>query len=365
VGFIIENVDSMRAEDKETISKTIGVKPIMVDAARFSPVTRARLFWTNYRQPDGHQLQDTDRVGMSEVLEPGWAPLWTMAGGTAHDSFKTFLRPFPAGAPPECRDATFWRFPLNSYDERGLVFKVGADPGDIRKLRDWMAKSVLIPTGDIKSIGSKACEKRLQLAEWIHQHSGEAIVRPLKSFERERALGFPVGSSASQDDQHKEFERCGALGNTFSVLVMKRVAFELARACKGSSPQLQAGGPQVQSAEEALKSLGASSLAPLNPGVPETLFLKVVRVFGVFGVFQKGPSRSFGSLGVFRLLAAAVAAQRQCQWRLRWRLLWVAWRCKDELQGECVPRMWQHRRCPIGQIALFALTSSALTPTAS
>jgi hypothetical protein len=273
VGFIIENVDSMRAEDKEAISKTIGVKPIMMDAARYSPVTRARLFWTNYQQPNESQLPGIDSVGMNDVLESGWAPLWTMSGGTAHDSFKTFLRPFPVGAPPECKDATFWRFPLNSYDERGLVFKAGADPGELRKLRDWMVKSVFIPTGDIKSIGSKACEKRLQFAEWIHQLSGDAIVRPLKSFERERALGFPQGSSASRADQHKEFERCGALGNTFSVLVMKRVAFELAQACRGDSPRLHEGGPIVRSAEEALRSLGASSTLPLNGsrrGTPPT-----------------------------------------------------------------------------------------------
>ena len=45
--FILENVNSMPKEAKELITKTLGVEPIMIDAALVSAQRRKRLFWTN------------------------------------------------------------------------------------------------------------------------------------------------------------------------------------------------------------------------------------------------------------------------------------------------------------------------------
>jgi DNA (cytosine-5)-methyltransferase 3A len=45
--FILENVASMKKEDKDTITKALGVKPIMIDASLVSAQSRKRLFWTN------------------------------------------------------------------------------------------------------------------------------------------------------------------------------------------------------------------------------------------------------------------------------------------------------------------------------
>ncbi len=45
--FILENVASMPKEAKELITKTLGVEPIMIDAALVSAQRRKRLFWTN------------------------------------------------------------------------------------------------------------------------------------------------------------------------------------------------------------------------------------------------------------------------------------------------------------------------------
>lgn len=45
--FILENVASMPKEAKETITKTLGVEPIMINAALVSAQNRKRLFWTN------------------------------------------------------------------------------------------------------------------------------------------------------------------------------------------------------------------------------------------------------------------------------------------------------------------------------
>lgn len=45
--FVLENVASMKAEDKDTITKAMGVEPIMFDASLVSAQRRKRYFWTN------------------------------------------------------------------------------------------------------------------------------------------------------------------------------------------------------------------------------------------------------------------------------------------------------------------------------
>lgn len=45
--FILENVASMPKEAKDLISETLGIQPIMINAALVSAQQRKRLFWTN------------------------------------------------------------------------------------------------------------------------------------------------------------------------------------------------------------------------------------------------------------------------------------------------------------------------------
>ena len=45
--FILENVNSMPKEAKQLITETLGVEPIMINAALVSAQNRKRLFWTN------------------------------------------------------------------------------------------------------------------------------------------------------------------------------------------------------------------------------------------------------------------------------------------------------------------------------
>ena len=45
--FIFENVASMPSKDKETITKELGVEPIMINASLLSAQCRKRYFWTN------------------------------------------------------------------------------------------------------------------------------------------------------------------------------------------------------------------------------------------------------------------------------------------------------------------------------
>lgn len=58
--FVLENVASMTDESKDTITKELGVAPIMIDAALVSPQNRKRLFWTNI--PGITQPEDRNQI---------------------------------------------------------------------------------------------------------------------------------------------------------------------------------------------------------------------------------------------------------------------------------------------------------------
>lgn len=65
--FILENVASMAKDQQEIISKTLGVQPIMINAALVSAQNRKRLFWTNI--PNVIQPKDK-RILLKDILEP-------------------------------------------------------------------------------------------------------------------------------------------------------------------------------------------------------------------------------------------------------------------------------------------------------
>lgn len=45
--FLLENVARMKKEDKDIISKELGVEPIRINSSLLSPQLRDRLYWTN------------------------------------------------------------------------------------------------------------------------------------------------------------------------------------------------------------------------------------------------------------------------------------------------------------------------------
>jgi DNA (cytosine-5)-methyltransferase 3A len=75
--FVLENVASMPKEAKALITETLGVEPIMIDAALVSAQRRKRLFWVGERQAEGKYstvniLQPKDReIFLNDILECG------------------------------------------------------------------------------------------------------------------------------------------------------------------------------------------------------------------------------------------------------------------------------------------------------
>jgi DNA-cytosine methyltransferase len=66
--FILENVASMSKESQEKITETLGVQPIMINAALLSAQNRKRLFWTNI--PGVTQPKDKG-IFLKDILESG------------------------------------------------------------------------------------------------------------------------------------------------------------------------------------------------------------------------------------------------------------------------------------------------------
>lgn len=64
--FILENVNSMPKEAKQLITETLGVEPIMINAALVSAQNRKRLFWTNI--PNVTQPEDRG-ILLKDILE--------------------------------------------------------------------------------------------------------------------------------------------------------------------------------------------------------------------------------------------------------------------------------------------------------
>ncbi len=65
--FILENVASMPKADKDTITKTLGVEPILINASLVSAQCRKRLFWTNIPNV---QLPADRGILLKDILQP-------------------------------------------------------------------------------------------------------------------------------------------------------------------------------------------------------------------------------------------------------------------------------------------------------
>jgi DNA (cytosine-5)-methyltransferase 3A len=64
--FILENVASMAQKDKDTITKTLGVQPVLFNASLVSAQCRKRLFWTNLK----FELPEDRGILLQDILQP-------------------------------------------------------------------------------------------------------------------------------------------------------------------------------------------------------------------------------------------------------------------------------------------------------
>ena len=64
--FLLENVASMKKADRETITKVMGVEPILINSSLLSAQQRKRLYWTNI---EGIEQPEDKHIYLKDVLE--------------------------------------------------------------------------------------------------------------------------------------------------------------------------------------------------------------------------------------------------------------------------------------------------------
>lgn len=64
--FVLENVASMPKKDRDMITETLGVEPVLFDAALVSAQSRKRLFWTNIK----FDLPADRGIVLKDILQP-------------------------------------------------------------------------------------------------------------------------------------------------------------------------------------------------------------------------------------------------------------------------------------------------------
>ena len=96
--FFIENVATMKAADKETLTSILGVEPIRIESGLIAPALRKRLYWTNIPYTP---VKKKD-IRLQDVLEKGYTPrekarAITASGGGMANSARRFRRFYDKG----------------------------------------------------------------------------------------------------------------------------------------------------------------------------------------------------------------------------------------------------------------------------
>lgn len=221
--FIFENVASMKKEDKDIITKTLGVEPIMINSALVSAQQRKRLYWTNI---PGIQQPKDKHIYLQDILESEYT-----------DRLKSY-----------CIDASYFKGTnLEQYLEkkrRQVVFdkpfKVGQfnSGGQGDRVYAIEGKSVtlsangggrgaktglyLIPVQyDRKNEIGKELEKAIILiaSDWRELNIEEMYIRKLTPIECERLQTLPDNYTEGISNT----QRYKCLGNAWTVDVIVHI----------------------------------------------------------------------------------------------------------------------------------------------
>ena len=205
--FVLENVASMPKEAKDLITKTLGVEPIMIDAALVSAQRRKRLFWVGklvdgkYEQVNIPQPEDRG-ILLKDILEerPDEAYCVAMRG-----------RYLTNGKTRQCLEPNFTgkTNTLTTVAKDNLVYIGHLNQSNSQSNR------VYLPEG--KSVTLSAGGGGLGAKTGIYLVDG--ILRTLSPVECERLQSLDDGYSAGVSDN----QRRKACGNAFNVEVVKHI----------------------------------------------------------------------------------------------------------------------------------------------
>lgn len=274
--FILENVASMPKEAKELITRTLGVEPVMIDAALVSAQRRKRLFWVGKLDEFGTYKtvvipQPEDRgIFLKDILEnistsPNGLEIKTKSktlrlGGrgsnvgdkhewdSVYQYRRTYWRETKGGKVPtltanmgtgghnvpfvqaltEVRTEEAKKLRSEHMKKTGKDFSprrakelVPRTDGKVNTLTTGMTKEhYILQTARGYNDGGKKFDKvpTLSSSSWEHNHKLDGI-RKLTTTECERLQGLPDGYTEGVSNT----QRYKALGNAFNVDVVAHI----------------------------------------------------------------------------------------------------------------------------------------------
>lgn len=270
--FVLENVASMPKADRETITKTLGVEPVLLDAALVSAQSRKRLFWTNLPvsqpedrgillrdilQPDGEVDESFTMNGKSFCLTASYHKAGTSEAEVQHNRAKkqrTMVKLGHIGATDgqanrvygvEGKSATLSANGGGSGAKTGLYwiappFPIHVPEGEStepvrvgheqrRKLKNGKRADddpTIEPVRRIETRNDDKCGTLTTVLKDNHVVNLQtARIRKLTPVECERLQGLPDGYTEGVATTH----RYKALGNAFNVDVVAHLLASLVR----------------------------------------------------------------------------------------------------------------------------------------
>ena len=202
--FLLENVASMKKQDKEIITKALGVEPIMINSSLVSAQQRKRLYWTNIpniTQPTDKHIYLKD-ILQDETVIP--CALRTRKDYTGSYKRLEVKNDGKANAITGCRTDSMYCKPvrLGHLNKGGQADRIYSIEGKSVSLKSNCGGS-----------GAKTGLYRIDLPD------GDYIVRKLSPIECERLQILPDDYTACI----KETQRIKALGNGWTVDVIAHI----------------------------------------------------------------------------------------------------------------------------------------------
>jgi len=219
--FILENVASMPKEAKQVITETLGVEPIMINAALVSAQNRKRLFWTNI---EGVTLPEDRGILLKDILEPK-----VDEGFFVKEKSNTIRS---SGRGSGINDKHNWdTIRIGQFGKGGQADRVYSPDGKSVALSAngggrgaktglyMIQKSRGFNKGGIKALDGKTPTLSSHSFEQNNKLVDDQMIRKLTPIECERLQGLPDNYT----DCVSNTQRYRALGNAFNVDVIVHI----------------------------------------------------------------------------------------------------------------------------------------------
>ena len=228
--FLLENVASMKKEDRDTISRALGVEPVMINAALVTAQQRKRLFWCNWKveQPENRHIY------LKDILEDGTfterEKSYALTATYHQTSVKRELKDYTKG----CRQLVFETPDRIGQIGKGgqgqRIYSVNGKSVCLSALGGgWGAKTGLyLTTPPQKNLFNEVVDTtnlNVTLPGWDKSELKRAVderllvARTLTPIEVERLQGFPNGYTDCVSNTRRKM----GLGNAFCVPVVEHI----------------------------------------------------------------------------------------------------------------------------------------------